>query len=66
MYRYNMQNTMDMSKQHMSPIELYEIAVFIRGQVPETQQQLRELHGKNERQALFLVRNAMEKMGYFK
>ena len=56
-------NTMDMSKQHMTPIELYEIAVFIRGQVPATQTQLRILHKKDERQAMFLVRNAMQRFG---
>ena len=50
----------------MTITELYEIAVFIRGQIPATQETVRRLHKQNERQAIFLVRNAMEKMGIFK
>ena len=47
-------------------IELWEIAVFLNQQAPTTQQIIRETHKKSEIQAIFLVRNEMQKLGYFK
>ena len=47
-------------------IELWEIAVFLNQQAPTTQKLIRETHKKSEIQAIFLVRNEMQKLGYFK
>ena len=57
MYRDNMSNQ-DM-------IALWEIAVFLNQQVPATQDAIRAVHKKNQRRAIFLVRQQMEKLGYF-
>lgn len=40
-------------------VELWEIAVFLNQQTRETQKLIRELHKKEPRRALYLVRKEM-------
>ena len=55
MYRY------DMIKTKGQMTELWEIAVFLRMQLPETQEAIRSLHKHKPNAALFLVRDAMNR-----
>lgn len=55
MYRYCMTNGQTEIN------ELWDIAVFLRMQLPETQNAIRSLHKQKPEAALFLIRDAMNR-----